>query len=269
MARYGVPQPPGRTRDFPSPCTETFTWFLMVLRFTAWLRASKHVASRLSSTGVRGVAAKRSYMVLAALLMPGCSGGVKSDQAAEIEGFGPLRFGMSFEEVLTAAPIGTFNPAAIADCADTMALRGCLLTQRTGQQFDVIHASIPYKFAAKIGRDNKLYDITLWFEPEAKLSREECVRMLEATVDWSWPGEVRTTTKLKLSDDYKWHTSPKGVRFPISQKGDFATVFMPEDRGGVARSYFASFLTIAGKPDCSLSVSFSVPTDAPRIDVER
>jgi hypothetical protein len=55
----------------------------------------------------------------------------------------------------------------------------------------------------------------------------------------------------------------------MSQQGDFATVFMPEDGGGVARSYFTSFLTIDGKPDCSVSVSFSVPTDAPRIDVER
>jgi hypothetical protein len=206
---------------------------------------------------------------MAALLMPSCSGSAASDQPSDIEGFGPLRFGMSFEEVLTAAPIGAFNPAAIADCADTLALRGCLLTQRTGPQFDIIHASVPYRFAAEIGRDNKLYDITLWFEPEAKLSREECVRMLEATVEWSWPGEARTTTKLKLSDDYEWRTSPNGVRFPMSRQGDFATVFMPEDRGGVGRSYFAWFLTIDGKPDCSVSVSFSVPTDAPRIDVER
>jgi hypothetical protein len=215
------------------------------------------------------MAGKRSLIALAALLTPSCGGSAASDQPTDIDGFGPLRFGMSFEEVLAAAAIGTFNPAAITDCADTLVLRGCLLTQRTGPQFDVIHESIPYKFAAEIGRDNKLYAITLWFDPEARLSREECVRMLEATVDWSWPGEAQTNTKLKLSGDYEWRTSPKGVRFPMSRQGDFATVFMPEDGGGVARSYFASFLTIDGKPDCSVSVSFSVPTDAPRIDVER
>ncbi|WP_143736996.1 hypothetical protein [Erythrobacter tepidarius] len=211
---------------------------------------------------------KYTSLALAALLMSGCGRSGASDQPADIDGFGPLRFGMSFEEVLAAAAIGTFNPASITDCADTLVLRGCLLTQRTGPQFDVIHESIPYKFAAEIGRDNKLYSITLWFDPEARLSREECVRMLEATVDWSWPGEAQTNTKLKLSDDYEWRTSPKGVRFPMSREGDFATVFMPEEGGGVARSYFASFLMIDGKPDCSVSVSFTVPTEMPRVDTE-
>lgn len=214
------------------------------------------------------MAIKCTSLALAALLMSGCGGSGASDQPTDINGFGPLRFGMSFEEVLAAAAIGTFNPAAIADCADTLVLRGCLLTQRTGPQFDVIHASMPYKFAAEIGRDNKLYGITLWFDPETRLSREECVRMLEATVDWLWPAEAQTHTKLKLSGDYEWRTSPKGVRFPMSREGDFATVFMPQEGSGVARSYFASSLTIDGKPDCSVSVSFTVPTDAPRIDTD-
>lgn len=64
------------------------------------------------------------------------------------------------------------------------------------------------------------------------------------------------------------HTLPKGVQFPISRKGDRATVFMPEEGSGVARSYFASSLTIDGKPDCIVSVSITVPTDMPRIGAE-
>lgn len=203
-----------------------------------------------------------------ALLVSGCANGPASNTSNDVEGFGSIRFGMSFEEVLTARMFGTFNPAALVDCPDRLALRGCLLTQRTGPEFDLIQESIPYKLAAKIGRDNKLYEITLWYEPEAKLSRAECIGMIEKTVAWSWPGDAQTTTKLKLSDDYEWRSSPEGVRYPVSRQGDFATVFMPKEGAGVARSYFAYFLTINGKPDCSVSVSFAVPTDAPTIGAE-
>lgn len=211
------------------------------------------------------MAVTRSLLALIAFLMPSCGDGAASEQRSDIEGFGPLRFGMSFEEAMGAVANGTFNPAGVARCADTLALRGCLLNRRTGPQFDVIEASIPYKFAAKIGRDNKLYDITLWFDPEAKLSRDECVAMLEATVDWSWPEKAQTNTKLEISAEYEWRKSPKGVRFPMSRQGDFATVFMPEEGSGVARAYFAHFLTIDGKPACNVSVSFTVPTNAPII----
>lgn len=187
-------------------------------------------------------------------------GGAANNQ--RIDGFGEFTFGMSFEEVLSRRGNNEFNPVSIVECPDVLAVRGCLLTQRADGRHDLIKEGMPYRLAAKLDRNNRLYEIALHYEPEVSLSRIECVEILERTIDWSWPN-TDATNDLDLSDDYEWRTSFNGVRYPISRSGQFATVFEPENSEEVSRSYFTSFLSLDREDQCRVSVAFAVSTQQP------
>lgn len=202
---------------------------------------------------------------LCALWVAGCGGGQIKESGNPLDGFGDLKFGMSFDQALTATSTQMFNPYGLRECLSQLPIRGCLLV--SGDNVASIYTrveGIPYGLALDFNRFDQLTDIHLKFNRDGydseneRISSSDCLSVHERTIDWISQRYGAVTAPRK--DDSVTVRRTEGARtYPISlqKNGDFLSlglIKVPENR---EISILSHFMTIDGKPICRIDLEFS------------
>lgn len=126
----------------------------------------------------------------AALLVAGCeqpsANAEGTAQGASIDGYGNLKFGMSFDEATAIAGNEFFDPTTLRDCLRDRPIRGCLLLSRNDFVPYRTIGGIPYGLKLAFNRFDKLTDIELGFirRDEDAISSDDCLSIHQRTADW-------------------------------------------------------------------------------------
>lgn len=203
---------------------------------------------------------------------------VATSTTKPIDGYGELKLGSSFEDVLGVVGGDQFNPYSLKDCFDNLAIRGCFLTQTTEAKIFEFRDGVPYKLQALISPGNKVADLSLVYDREADISSAECARVIGITIDWVEAdyGPLRRFLKVDGKEVSRF-TTPRGAEFIFKKPaadGSFMLTHLntqePERREKKINwpvrniSLFSFFFRINGKPSCHVSVQFSEPSSVPR-----
>lgn len=204
------------------------------------------------------------------------SGGAES--LRELEGFGGVQLGSTFEEAIIAAPPDLFNPYGLSKCLNDMPIRGCFLSPRDEKAAFRRIDGIPYGLQLEFNRFGALTDIAMKFTRRreydaegnivaANITKLECTNIIERTIDWV------TAEYGALSRD---RPKEPGTREAKTEKGNAYWIQESNDGSGLmavgaikmARGrrvgVFAHFLILNGEPDCDVSVSFAEAEEVER-----
>ena len=197
------------------------------------------------------------------------SGAVQSER--ELEGFGGVALGATFEETMAVAPPQLFNPYGLSKCLEEIPMRGCFLSPRDELAAFRRIDGIPYGLNLEFNRFGALTDITLKFTRRrqydgdlnpvaAKITKSECADLIERTIDWvtadygslagDRPKEAGTRDAKTAKGNAYW------VQNSDDGSGLMAIGALKMNRGRSVR-VFAHFLVLDGEPDCDISVSFA------------
>lgn len=109
---------------------------------------------------------------------------------ASIDGFGDLKFGMSFAEATALVGIDSLNPVAVKECRIELAVHGCLAMPDTSLSTYITIDGVPYGAGLSFNRFDKLTDISLVYkreeimDPDERMTLDDCKAIHERTVDW-------------------------------------------------------------------------------------
>lgn len=216
----------------------------------------------------------KSIVVLASLLIAGCDYAQTAATPAEksVDGYAGLKFGMSFNEALSATQSGLFNSYGINKCMNELPIRGCLLHPDTNLASALSRDGVPYGLGLAFNKFDKLTDISLEFERETtedteqEMMRDDCAAIHERSIDWLAVEFGKFDNKEEK--DGKPETTARGNPFVASKTNDKNTYFasagtpLPGNRSIRVISFYARL-----SPDhtsCRISISFREPDTVAR-----
>lgn len=237
----------------------------------------------------------RTVALFCVALLTGCgsnSAPTKSEQAEAskpqtkpIDGYGDVKFGQSFNEVM-AAYGQRFDAYYIRSCYKDLAINGCSLATTGDVPFQMIEG-IPYRLTVQFNKFDKVTDVQLQYAREGSaINSDDCRSIHERTLDW-------------LTRDYGKFYSPNYD--PIARQfrtpaGNAYSSGVPNKEGSwvalFARTYtgvpspdvlkkplpkwdnrryvqlFTTYIVAAGN-HCNVYAEFSEPGSVPRQDLMR
>lgn len=201
-------------------------------------------------------------------------------QTKEIIGFGPLHFGMSYDDVLKIYDYRYFNSYSMQQCIQDMPIKGCFLAAAETAPTVVKRAGIPYKISASFNRFDKLTDVNLGYDREGDITPDQCMDLSARTLDWLIEdfGDMRESSAEGPSEK---RSTPNGHTYSVwkSKTGSMLTRMMRtisawdpslstrpittwDDRAFVA--LHTVFLVVDRRQSCSVSVNFREPSKVER-----
>lgn len=181
-----------------------------------------------------------------------------------IDGYGDLKFGMSFAEATAVAGPHLFGPAQMKECLITLAVRGCSLLPENNLASHTSVDGISYGLSLSFNRFDKLTDISLIYQrrmmvdPEQKISAEDCKSIHERTVDWMvrdyGPFSAKSEKGAVIAK------TAKGNPYLLTHNDDIMLGAIRKDLSD--KRYIALVTYFMGDDDdtnCSLSLQFAEP----------
>jgi hypothetical protein len=225
--------------------------------------------------------APRCALALAALL-PGCQSGTLTNNqsaeaaptpaAAELTGYGRVRFGMSFNEVLADIGGDPFNPSSIVSCARDMPLRGCFLApNRESAAPFAMRDGIPYMLDVSFNRLDHLTDIGLSYERESGITEDECLQLSGRTLDWLTRdyGAFQPQGHGRDEGRVRQVRTPAGNTLPVlsTPNQGFIITMIADLHGGRRVDLLAIEFPIASDPHCRIAINLGEPQNVERRDL--
>ena len=196
-------------------------------------------------------------------MSPSIASADQSSSTDVIEGYGDLKFGMSFDESVDIAGLSHFDPRQVEECMIERPVRGCLLLSRNDFAPYRTIEGVPYTLRLSFNRFDRLTDIQLSFlrRDNHAISSEECLSIHERTVDWLVP-EIGTFDEAAAAEDQHIRQTQSGHRFALfeSSDTDWLSANLKKYEGGRQIDLVSHF--IGGT--CEISVNW-----ADDLDIER
>jgi hypothetical protein len=183
-----------------------------------------------------------------------------------ITGYGNLKLGASFEDVLASGGVSRFDDQSVSECTTDLPTKGCLLFGGDGLQD--MHEGVPYRMELSFNRLGVLTDIGLGYSPPGAISSAECQSIHERMLDWAARAFGGFGYEPQRSSEERVRKTAGGVTYDLSKNGQnfIATLLPPNDLIGARRhlSSMSHFLVIAGEGNCSVGVTLSEPVEVER-----
>jgi hypothetical protein len=220
--------------------------------------------------------------VLTLLLAAGCDHAQTDTSPAvkHFEGYAGLKFGMSFNEVMTQTQADFFNPYGVKDCLNELPIRGCVLYPRDNLTSALSKDGVPYGLGLAFNKFDKLTDISLIFErettedPEQELTQADCAAIHDRTIDWlsSEFGKFANSKATKANEVTRANTklSNPYVVLKGNNKNSylaFADTNLPDRRKIEVLSYFVRL--DSDSTTCDIEVTFQEPDSVVRWTPDR
>jgi hypothetical protein len=188
----------------------------------------------------------------------------------ELQGYGGLILGSTFEQAMLIASPSDFNSYGYRECLEDMPIRGCFLSPASELSTFRRIGGIPYGLQLDFNRLGALTDITLTFSRgrtydldlnpiRATITKSECQDIVERTVDWVTAEYGQLASEPSDSPDEQLVTTSAGNAYWISSASSRSRFIATGDVSmseGRRVGIFAHFFLIDGEPDCDISVSF-------------
>jgi hypothetical protein len=193
----------------------------------------------------------------------------ESAKPSGIDGYGNLKFGMSFAEATGLTGLSRFNSAAVKGCMIELAVRGCYLTPGDNLTSYVSVDGVPYTLALSFNRYDKLTDISLKYQremiedPDQKMSFEDCKAIHERTADWL----VKEFGQFdqKKEDGVEILKTAKGSEYSFYRNGTtFIASFQKKLPDKRRVSLISHYMVLDPETNCSIDVQFAEPETVER-----
>lgn len=223
----------------------------------------------------------RFMSIIGALALCACSPqSAKPQERAEkpVEGWGPFRLGMDYDAALAAMPEARWNPSALEDCQNDLALKGCILSQYQGILITV--DGIGFSPSLVFDKHGKLIEISLDYRHEGRVGRNDCLDVYGRSLDFV-AKEYGPLAFPNAKAEPGWVTEQRrtggGVIYSVGSKMGAQTFVTQPIRGEIGGVQFptalpitkwntrpyvsaiAFLITVDGKNICQLSVTYSQP----------
>lgn len=150
------------------------------------------------------------------------------DQSADevsINGYGGLKFGDDFKDIVGRYGFNNFNPVSVTRCSRELPIKGCYLVPNREKIFEFVEG-IPLSLGAKFNVRGKLTDIGLEYEVRDQATSEQCLEVYMRALDWVIDNHgimvQRPPSDSENPADFQSKTTPAGNSFQIfSKDGDF------------------------------------------------
>lgn len=207
----------------------------------------------------------------------------------QVDGYGAIKLGMSFDNVLKALPDVQWNELLLKACQNDLPVTGCLLSQDEGF-LDRIDG-MPFQAHLSINKHDVLTDITLRYEREnSEMSQTLCLSLFDRALDHVAKefGPMATNVRHEKGIVYLPRKTANGVSYVVSRgkSGFFLTMPMRSNIQGVSLpttqpvtkwnaepyvSVMAWFLPLGKRKSCAIDIEFSLPAtvDRPHLDPKK
>lgn len=209
----------------------------------------------------------RALAWLVAACIAGCSPSNHStnevpSNTTSIEGYGDLKFGMSFDEATALTGLTRFNPASVRGCLVELAIRGCVLFPENNLVAFSNIGGIGYTLTLAFNRLDKLTDVSLNYERDMsdgldqKISGGDCKALHERTADWL-VDEFGPFENKKEKDSLLVKTA-KGNEYSSYTNGStFIGSFQKSLKDKRRVSLLSVYMVVEGSTKCDIKVQFS------------
>ncbi|WP_370171842.1 hypothetical protein [Sphingobium abikonense] len=201
-----------------------------------------------------------------------------------IDGYGGLKLGANFEDVIASVDTSDFYSGSVGDCIRDLAVQGCQLFS-THESVYAIKEGIPYSLDLEFNRFGKLVQIGLGYERRGDIDAAACREIFGRTADWVAAdfGHLNYRESSAAADEkYLWDKTPKGVRYfytDPSATGSFVTSFLrsasireesrstSEGQRWVALNrhlyLLGTYIVTDGNPTCGVDLRIREPDTVP------
>lgn len=190
-----------------------------------------------------------------------------------IDGFGDLKFGMSFAEASTLVGVESLNSAAVKECLVELAIHGCLAMPATSLDSYVTIDGVPYGAGLSFNRYDKLTDISLIYkreeimDPDERMPLKDCKALNERTVDWMY--RDYGPFELKQEEGVVAVNTAKGNAYS-EHTGDGAYLAtIQKDLADKRRVSLITFYMSGDKTNCRIDVHFADLQSVERRDIDK
>ncbi|MGE3745166.1 MAG: hypothetical protein AB7G25_05540 [Sphingomonadaceae bacterium] len=199
-----------------------------------------------------------------------------------IDGYGGIKLGSTFNEVLAITGSSLFNRVGLGDCVNDLPLKGCILTENMQNTPFDIKDGIPYTLVLDFNKRDQLTDISLHYDRAGGITAEQCMEIHERTLDWLTPiyGRLHIGPSNNKSDVETRRTA-KGNVYRVGKSAGFlittamrtARAPIPANAGEMPISKWngerylwlgSRFIVLSGQPMCSVRAQFSEPDSVER-----
>jgi hypothetical protein len=219
------------------------------------------------------IEARSKFRVLALLIaasITACSPGdrsakempSKTTKATSIDGYGDLKFGMSFDEATALTGLTRFNPASVRGCLVELAIRGCLLHPENNLVAFTNVGGIAYTLTLAFNRLDKLTDVSLNYERDMtddldqKMSGGDCKALHERTADWLV--DKFGPFENKKEKDTILVKTEKGSEYSSYTNGNtFIGSFQKTLKDKREVSLLSVYMVVEGNTNCDIKIQFS------------
>lgn len=203
--------------------------------------------------------------VCALYLVAGCTpsgdtaGGAEKAGVSQIDGYGPIKFGSSFTATIGELGHSRFNPSGVADCFSNMATDGCFLSPAEETSFYEMKDGIPYSLQLDFSKYDKLFQVSLRYEREGTITRDNCRDVFERTLDWVRREYGDLTPIYNTRDTYTTRRTAGGFQYKLGTgaNGFFAAFTERKFEGRRRVAPHAVFIVVDGKRICRIDVDFT------------
>ena len=230
----------------------------MFERWTTYMRKSKYVPA-----------------VLLALTFTACQNGTETTddyQSKMVEGYGELKFGMSFDEVISVTGLKLYNPVSLQNCLRDRSIRGCLLIPRNNLITYQTVEGISYGLGLAFNKFDRLTDIELNFirrtidDPSQRISIEDCLSIYQRTADWIvkeyGPFDLPSSENQKISSN---EITAAGTKYSIYRSSK--TTFLANNYKNFSNRRKLSVFSFAQPDSCEVSVKWEEPENVERYEL--
>jgi hypothetical protein len=214
------------------------------------------------------------FPALLCLVLLLCNPGGAVAQGTTIAGWGNWRFNQTLDEALANSGPMQWNSYSLSACRDNIEVDGYLLSTYGGPSLPPVDV-IPLRPLLRFDKHGRLSEINLWYERGGKITQSQCLDIFGRLLDWqvATTGVFYSDDKPQAASDTAagWvrvsaHT-PGGTAYSygrsVPKKADVTSFLRwPNDsRSQPNASIMSAFVTVGGKPNCHVTISFSRDRD--------
>ncbi|MFC3712276.1 hypothetical protein ACFOMD_06825 [Sphingoaurantiacus capsulatus] len=108
---------------------------------------------------------------------------VAAPRPASVTGWEDYKFGMSFDEAVTARSDVEWNAVSFVECRPEMATKGCYLVSDDRETYLPLIDGIAFSPNLTFNARGKLISVALDFDEEGEVTKSQCLDILERTID--------------------------------------------------------------------------------------
>lgn len=220
-------------------------------------------------------------IIVTSLSLGGCSNveagnNTSQESAKAIDGYGPYKFGMSFDETILAGGTVGFNSWSVKECRKFMPTVGCMLNPDRDRYTYPLIDGMEFAPELEFNRFGKLTDIGQQYSQDEGISSKDCLGLAERSLDRlvHENGQMSALREPEKSSD-GWEvmegSTPAKNRYHVSVKKDdknFIFDHMRSNSDSKNAPHVELFAHYINK-DCMIKITYRDHLDIERVNLSR